>query len=219
MTGGIVPTTQCGESSIVSYCRLYTSVASGLLALRALVGVYTWVARWQLCRLAIRCACVHCYEVFRQVFHEDRGGYLHMAFVLSPVCCGSFQLPHRESKPIHGVQQHHPPGLPGIQGGWLEGLRLGLSASSVSSTRGRLVSPQPAVYMLVHSTVMQWELVSLLFGAESLKCTLPMGVDVTLPLGTPGRVTGDEGDSFICLSWNVGVCHFVASSTFSMPSF
>ena len=141
MTGGIVPTTQCGESSIVSYCRLYTSVASGLLALRAQVGVYTWVARWQLCRLAIRCACVRCYEVFRQVFHEDRGGYLYMASVLSPVCCGGFQLPPRESKPIHGVQQHHPPGLPGILGGMVGGPTTGSFSFKSQLNQGKIGQP------------------------------------------------------------------------------
>ena len=48
LTGGVVPTAHSGEFSIVSYRRRYTSVASGLLALRALIGVYTWVDQRQL---------------------------------------------------------------------------------------------------------------------------------------------------------------------------
>ena len=129
----------------------------------------------------------------RQAFHEDRGRYLYMASVFSPVCCGSFQLPPRESKPIHGVQQHHPQGPPGIQGGWLEGLRLGLSASSVSSTRGRLVSPQPAALHACsqHSHAVGTCVATVRGGITSVYTSCG-GVDVALPLGTPGRATGIE---------------------------
>ena len=116
-----------------------------------------------------------------------------MSFVLSPVCCGGFQLPPRESKPIHGVRQHHPPGPPEILGGWLDGLRLGLLASSVSSTRGRLVSPQPATLRAYsqHNHAVGTCVATVRGGITSVY-TSRGGVDVALPLGTPGRATGIE---------------------------
>ena len=136
-----------------------------------------------------------------------------MASVLSLFCRGGFKLPSRKSQPsqpIHGIRKHHPPGPPGIQRRWLEGLQPGLWASGVYVTRGGLVSTQLATLsMLVYGTVTPLGLVSLLFRVEPLECTLSMGVDMALPLGTPGRVIRERGDSFICLSWNF--CHVCAT--------